>query len=187
MTAAVLVMCTMWIRGVVMNYVKKNILYKNAGFTLIEILVAVLILAILITMSVPMYEKAVEKSRIAEVSATLKRISEAKLRTMDSMQLGTFKSGSFSLSLLDVSVPNSQDFSYHLYPSAYPNAVCAKRLRGDAKGTTFLYLGEVAPDYCANSSSTLCKEYRTTGRKLFCSGSCDIYSMDSYSVGACLD
>ena len=38
------------------------------GFTLMEILVSVMILAILITMSVPMYERTVEKSRLAEVS-----------------------------------------------------------------------------------------------------------------------
>ena len=72
---------------------KKNELCKRIfsvnrrGFTMMEILVAVMILAILVTMSVPMYERSVEKSRLAEVSTVLKRLSESKLRTMDSMDL----------------------------------------------------------------------------------------------------
>ena len=77
------------------------------GFTLMEILVSVMILAILITMSVPMYERTVEKSRLAEVSTMLKRISESKLRTMDSMNITTFTNGSFGLNMLDVDVPAS--------------------------------------------------------------------------------
>ena len=161
------------------------------GFTLMEILVSVMILAILITMSVPMYERTVEKSRLAEVSTMLKRISESKLRTMDSMNITTFTNGSFGLNMLDVDVPASDDFSYSLYPSSYPNAVCATRSRGDNKGTVFLYLGEMAPEYCSSSSSALCREYRSSGRKLFCqnasgnSSSCESYGLTSYSVGSC--
>lgn len=156
------------------------------GFTLMEILVSVMILAILITMSVPMYERTVEKSRLAEVSAMLKRISESKLRTMDSMNITTFTNGSFGLNMLDVDVPASDDFSYRLYPSSFPNAVCAMRLRGDNAGTQFLYLGETAPEDCASSSSAICREYRSSGRKLFCQGNCDVYGLDSYSdMGSC--
>lgn len=160
------------------------------GFTLMEVLVAVMILAILIAMSVPMYERAVEKSRVAEVSALLKRISESKLRTMDSMGLTTFTASSFGLSQLDVTVPSSEDFTYSLYPSSYPNAVCAKRSRGDNAGTLFLYLGETAPEYCASANSDICNEYRASGRKLFCQNksgttSCESYGLNSYSVGTC--
>lgn len=163
----------------------------NKGFTLVEILVAVLIMTILITMSVPMYERTVEKSRLAEVSAMLQRISESKLRTMDSMNINTYTSGAFGLNLLDVKVPASDDFSYGLYPTSYPNAVCAKRLRGDTSGTVFLYLGETAPDYCASSNSSLCQEYRNSGRKLFCQdasgkSTCEIYGLTSYTVGSCV-
>lgn len=160
------------------------------GFTLVEILVAVLIMTILITMAVPMYERTVEKSRLAEVSAMLKRISEAKLRTMDSMNMNNYTSGAFGLNLLDVKVPDSDAFSYGLYPASYPNAVCARRLNGDASGTTFLYLGETAPDYCATSNTSLCQEYRSSGRKLFCQdasgkSTCEIYGLSSYSLGSC--
>ncbi len=165
------------------------------GFTLMEILVSVMILAILITMSVPMYERAVEKSRLAEVSALLKRVGESKLRTMDSMDLINYTSGSFGLNQLDIAVPSSEDFSFSLYPSSYPNAVCAKRSRGDNSGTVFLYLGETAPDYCATSSSSVyntsvCAEFRSSGRKLFCqnksgTNSCEAYGLSSYNVGSC--
>lgn len=168
---------------------------RRRGFTLMEILVSVMILTILITMSVPMYERTVEKSRVAEVSAMLKRISESKLRTMDNMNITTFTSGSFGLNLLDVDVPDSDDFSYSLYPSSYPNAVCATRSRGDNEGTVFLYLGETAPDYCNCNGPLLfgsvCAAYCDSGRKLFCqnasgnSGSCESYGLTSYSVGSC--
>ncbi len=160
------------------------------GFTLMEILVSVMILTILITMSVPMYERTVEKSRVAEVSAMLKRISESKLRTMDSMNITTFTNGSFGLNMLDVDVPASDDFSYRLYPSSFPNAVCAMRLRGDNAGTQFLYLGETAPDYCNCNGplrfGSVCAAYCSSGRKLFCQGNCDVYGLDSYSdMGSC--
>ena len=165
------------------------------GFTLMEILVSVMILTILITMSVPMYERTVEKSRVAEVSAMLKRISESKLRTMDSMNITTFTNGSFGLNMLDVDVPASDDFSYSLYPSSYPNAVCATRSRGDHEGTVFLYLGETAPDYCNCDGpflfGSVCAAYCSSGRKLFCqnapdnSESCESYGLTSYSVGSC--
>lgn len=45
----------------------------NKGFTLVEILVAVMITAILITMAVPIYDKTIEKSRISEARVVLKQ------------------------------------------------------------------------------------------------------------------
>jgi len=165
------------------------------GFTMPEILVAVLIVTILVTMAVPMYERAVEKSRIAEVSATLKRMSESKLRVMDDRNMADYSSGDLSLSQLDSSIKNTSDFSYRLYPESFPNAVCAVRLQGDNRGTSFLYLGETAAQYCDDSSATqysssVCEAYRSLGRKLFCKNatgvdSCDAYSMDHVNIGTC--
>lgn len=163
------------------------------GFTLVEVLVAVMIVTILITMAVPMYERVVEKSRVAEVSMALKRLSEAKLRTMDNKNISVYgASNAFGMNQLDMDVPNSNDFDYSLYPASYPNAVCAKRKRGDNTGTVFLYLGETASEYCTcpNTGNSVCGAYCSEGRRLFCQNksgttSCDAYGLTSYSVGSC--
>ncbi len=171
---------------------KKVCAGKDGGFTLMEILVAVLILTILITMAVPMYERTVEKSRLAEVSTLLKRISESKLRTMDSRNITQYYASPFGMEELDITVPPSDDFYYGLYPKSFSNAVCARRLRGDNAGTVFLYLGETAPEYChvGGKGTDVCKEYLSSGRKLFCQNatgttSCDAYGLSSYNVGDC--
>ena len=178
------------------NYLKHN----QTAFTLIEMLVAVLIIAVLAAMAVPMYERTVERSHRAEVSMTLKRLSEAKLRTMTNMELATFSGSpaSFTRNQLDTTVANTDDFNYSLYPNSFPNAVCAVRARGPYQGTTFLYLGEAATDsgHCSSctgvASGTVCGGFCSSGQRLFCqdasgshSGGCDAYGMNSVSVGTC--
>lgn len=164
------------------------------GFTMPEILVAVMILTILVTMAVPMYERAVEKSRIAEVSITLKRMLESKLRVMDDRNMVDYD-GSFSKSQLDSSFNDTSDFAYRMNPGGFANAVCAIRKKGDNAGTAFLYLGETGAEYCGtaddptSNSTAVCNAYRQVGEKFFCtdgtSGSCDTYGMNSISFGSC--
>ncbi len=163
------------------------------GFTMPEILVAVLIVTILVTMAVPMYERAVEKSRIAEVSVTLKRIGESKLRVMDDRNIVNY-TGTIDKKHLDTPASNTADFVYGLLPNSFPNAVCAIRAKGDHRGTAFLYLGETAHEYCNVStsgvySSPVCVAYRVTKDKLFCQGNtntaCDSYSMNNTRFGSC--
>lgn len=160
---------------------------RKAGFTLVETLVTVMIVVVLVTISVPMYERAVKKSRLAEVSAELKKIGDSKLRTMDARGITTFSSTSFGFDALDVkSKTSSSAFTYHLYPESYPNAVCAVSKDGR---TTLLYLGDTAAEYCSGQIfliNSVCDYYHSTGDKLFCSGTdCELYGMESVTVGLC--
>lgn len=143
----------------------KNCLHKK-GFTLVEILVAVMIVVLLVTMAVPLYEKTVEKSRMAEARTMLKKILDAKLRTLDNMEEVAYTgSNMFGFENLDISVPcaegncrgvsvKTKDFTYTLLPTGtlsgfsgtLANAVCAARRTGDNQGVNFLYLGELETD-----------------------------------------
>ena len=51
---------------------------KNRAFTLIELLVVVLIIGILAAIAVPQYQKAVEKSRLAEGITLVKALANAE-------------------------------------------------------------------------------------------------------------
>ena len=171
----------------------KNFWNKKAGFTLMEVLISVIIVAILVTMAVPMYERTIEKSHRAEVSVALKRLSESKLRTMANMDIETFNPNDpdFDFDQMDGSFQNTSDFTYSLSPSApFQNAVCAVRARGKYSGTIFLYLGEIAPDVCNSCSvsyaaNTVCGGYCSKQTRFFCQGDCDVYGMTSVTGVSC--
>ncbi len=64
-------------------------LRKTSGFTLIEIMVVILIIALLISMALPNFFKAREKSRASTCRANLRMISTAKEQwAMDNRKTG---------------------------------------------------------------------------------------------------
>lgn len=137
----------------------------NKGFTLVEILTAVVIVTILVTIAVPLYEKTMERSRLAEARTILAKLQDAKLNAMDNMGCTTYdKSTSNCPKLRHLSAAfapssvgtddiafNTKGFQYSLAVSGtYPNGVCAKRVGGDYNGTTFFY---VSPDAGYNTEA----------------------------------
>lgn len=144
---------------------------QNTGFTLVEILTAVVIITILVAMAAPLYEKTIERSRMAEARTILAKLQDAKLFAMDNMGCFAYKKADSCPTLRHLNVaftpaaaPNysfdTDDFHYSLFPvneeaeSETPwweNAVCAKRKGGDYKDTVFLYAAPGVVD--ANSVS----------------------------------
>lgn len=129
------------------------------GFTLVEILTAVVIVTILVTMAVPLYEKTIERSRLAEARTILAKLQDAKLDAMDNMGCTTYNKSKSNCPKLrhlgaafapasvgtDDIAFNTKGFAYSLGVSGtYPNGVCAKRVGGDYDGTTFFYVSSDA-------------------------------------------
>ena len=75
---------------------------KNKGFTLIEILIAVLIIGILAAIAVPQYQKGVEKSKALQGLTLLKSVIEAI--NVYYLANGVYPS---SFDKLDISIPTS--------------------------------------------------------------------------------
>ena len=158
------------------------------GFTLPEILVAVMIVAILAAMAVPQYEKAVEKSRRADVVSTLKKLHESKMRMLDVIEKTTYSSLDFGMENLDFTLNckkksfsghqtscETKDFNYSIVvgdgesSATIKNAVCAVRSgRVEASGTRFVYYGDAVESgrlVCASASNE--------------KDTCEFYGMDN--------
>lgn len=169
------------------------------GFTLVEILIAVMITVILVTMAVPIYNKTIEKSRISEARAMMKQILEAKLRMLDATDHTVYDTSYFGFENLDFTQPcvsktnanghvvtcSSKAFKYVLNPTGsiygsndkVTNAVCAVRLGGDNRGTNFLYLGELETD--PDNDKFLCNKGGNT------SDTCEPYGLTSTGSAWC--
>jgi general secretion pathway protein G len=85
-----------------------NILNKQRGFTLIELMIAIVIAGILISIAVPNYREYVERSRRAKAIADIGQISMAleRYRTI---------AGTFPDSLNDLNIPLPLDPWGHAY------------------------------------------------------------------------
>ena len=140
--------------------------YKK-GFTLAEILTAVVIVAILTVMAVPLYEKTIERSRLAEAQTILNRLQLAKIQAMDDMGCSPYDAELEKcpkVKHLRVQFKNECSGSDY----AYSNGVCATRLGGDYAGTTFYYLydefnqradTENEPKVSTKCYGTACEDY----------------------------
>lgn len=145
----------------------KNMNNKH-GFTLVEILTAVIIVAILTVMAMPLYERTIERARLAEARTIMSRIQDAKLAAMDEMGCEKYPDNG-TATPDDCPVPprfqhlrvafvdevgnnkgnpaknfiyEGKDFYYDLITiRECSNGVMAVRQDGEHKNTAFLYYG----------------------------------------------
>lgn len=83
---------------------------KNQAFTLIELLVVVLIIGILSAVALPQYNKAVEKTRMAEAVIMVKKLAEAQeLFKLENGRWATFE----EIDALHIGLPANGTVSYN--------------------------------------------------------------------------
>ncbi len=129
-----------------------NMQNSRRGFTLIEILTAIIIVVILVVIAAPMYERTIERSNMAEARSLLVGLQDAKLLAMVNMHITAFSSSECQPNLLHLNVVYDEGnsgisfatklFTYSLAPSGTAtnaNGVCAIRRGGDGTGTIFYY------------------------------------------------
>ncbi len=170
-----------------------NRMQHTQGFTLIELVTAIIIVVILVTMAVPLYEKTVERSRLAEARTILAKLQDAKLAAMDNMECRTYSTEASNcpkMRHLNVAfADNQQEFGFdtdafhfsiapvHGESTRMAGAVCARRVGGDYNGTIFLYAapGVVREDSAAsfNCIGTACPNYGLPSSETFASLTCN--------------
>ena len=91
----------------------KNKSNVKRGFTLVELLIVVLIVGILVSVALPLYQNAVDKSRWAKLLSPSRAIANAEEAIL--MSNGTYTVNKEDLS---VSLPNDGEYDYQLYTSA---------------------------------------------------------------------
>ena len=111
----------------------------RGGFTLLELLMVVIIIAILASIALPQYFRAAERSRASEalqIMATI-RGSELRFKALDPANLYTI-----ALANLDVDVPGvgkapaSKLWTYTVTGTAAGSNAVSKRIAGAAAGKT---------------------------------------------------
>lgn len=124
------------------------------GFTLIEILAVVLIMAVLTAVAMPQYRKSVERARAAEALQMLPVIYDARDRLMTENNYSVSSStnrNNMSFSKLDVSFKGAEsdkhtwtteNYVYKLFAASGNSKVSATLRKGPYSGTLFEYDGE---------------------------------------------
>ena len=118
---------------------------NKRGFTLIEVLVVVLIIGILTSVALPQYQKAVWKSRAAQIIPVVKALGEA-----EQVYFATHNTYTTNIDDLDVSVPhptgydgNKNYWTIHLQETYWSNHVYAEI---DRWGSHHFYIRYYLPD-----------------------------------------
>jgi len=78
---------------------------KRKSFTIIEIIVAIIVIAILVRIALPRYNKAAEQSRMAEAYSVLKNIYASQMRY-------AAKNDAYASSGLDIGAPQGKYFTF---------------------------------------------------------------------------
>ena len=127
-------------------------MFSYKGVTLIELLVVVLIMGILVTVALPQYQKAVERTRAQEGILALRTIQQAY--DMYYITHGTYAT---EFAQLDVNLPwkgndkwntslfiiksmSNKEWSLQIYKTGYWHLLLMGRIAGAYKGAGFAFL-----------------------------------------------
>ncbi len=154
---------------------------KKNGFTLIEMLAVVLIIAILSGVAWPQYRKVIEKARIAEVESMLRTIYDSSERLAGEFGYRTYAAlvgakgeANYSFSRMDMfdtdNLPAGCSLSgralkckyYLYYPLVSANGVSyvtAQKLKAPYANTLIVFNRDNQQIYCQNAgNSTACED-----------------------------
>ena len=140
------------------------------GFTLIELLVVVLIIGILSAVAVPMYQKAVLKSKAAEAWTVAKTIINAeKLYYMENGHLTT------ELDDLSIEIPTElKNWRIPTPTGGTPKIYGKNQLEG-----VILYVDVSTPDYPDSIDGITCSHSDLCPDLMPCKGSCQTMDVGS--------
>ena len=137
---------------------------NNKAFTLIEILVAVLIIGILAAIAVPQYQKAVEKNRAMQALALLRTVYQAA----EAFELSTGQWPT-DINQLDINIPSlgaDPEWSVKLEETIYIAGAHIIREKGKYKGSSFSIYKRHSYNFIP-TGKLLCREVNRHASTLF--------------------